>query len=198
MGYHRAGFEVVGVDLSPQPHYPFEFHRADAMQFSLDNFDVIHASPPCTGFSVASVVHRNAGKKYTDLLTPIRERLKASGKPFVIENVPGAPIAHHITLCGMMFGLMVFRHRHFESSALIMSPEHPSHCGKKIGEGFFSVAGGSGRWKSWGKVFRNVSKGTADEWRNAMGIDWMTRNEIKLAIPPAYTEYIGSQLINSL
>jgi DNA (cytosine-5)-methyltransferase 1 len=195
MGYSLAGFDVVGVDINPQPHYPFEFYQADAMEYPLDGFDVIHASPPCTGFSVASIVHRNNGKKYIDLLTPIREKLRENGKPFIIENVPGAPIHPMVTLCGLMFGLKVFRHRHFESSELIMKPEHPSHSGKKIGEGFFSVAGGAGRWKSWGTVKRNVSKGTVAQWKDAMGINWMTRNEIKLAIPPAYTEWIGKQLM---
>jgi len=199
MGYSRAGFYVVGVDINKQPHYcGDEFHQADAMTYSLDGFDVIHASPPCTGFSVASIVHRNKGKEYPDLLTPIRIRLKQSGAIYIIENVPGATIDPILTLCGLMFGLKVFRHRHFECSEMIMSIEHPSHSGKRIGEGYFSVAGGAGRWKTWGTVKRNISKGTADEWRNAMGISWMTRNEIKLAIPPAYTEWIGKQLIGRL
>jgi DNA (cytosine-5)-methyltransferase 1 len=198
VGYHRAGFDVVGVDINPQPHYPFEFHQADAMEFPLYGFDAIHASPPCTGFSVASHVHRNNGKNYPDMLTPTRIRLKQAGVPWIIENVVGAPMVPTITLCGTMFGLKVFRHRHFECSHLIFQPEHKPHRDKRIGEGYFSVAGDAGRWKSWGTVKRNVSKGTADEWRDAMGIEWMTRNELKLAIPPAYTEYIGRQLLRKI
>ncbi|MEA3346944.1 MAG: DNA cytosine methyltransferase [Candidatus Auribacterota bacterium] len=195
MGYHRAGFDVVGVDINQQKNYPFEFHKADAMLFPLDGFDVIHASPPCQKFSVASNVHRNRGKEYPDLLTPTRKRFRKHGIPFVVENVPNSPMNCTIILCGLMFGLKVFRHRHFECSEMIMSPAHPTHGGKKIGEGYFSVAGGAGRWKSWGTVKRDVSKGTVKEWRIAMGIDWMTRKELTQAIPPAYTEWIGRQLM---
>jgi len=97
-----------------------------------------------------------------------------------------------------MFNLKVFRHRAFETSVVIFQPEHPNHKGKRIGEGFFSVAGSSGRWKSWGKVHQNVSKGTIKQWQGAMGIDWMTAKEIREAIPPAYTEWIGQQLMEYL
>lgn len=198
MGYHRAGFEVVGVDIKPQKHFPFEFYQADAMTYPLAEFDVIHASPPCQKFSLASVRHIKDGKIYPDCLTPIRERLRESGTPWIIENVLGAPMSRMIVLCGLMFDLKVFRHRAFESSMLLFFPDHPSHKGKRIGEGYFSVAGASGRWKSWGKVQRNVSKGTIAQWRDAMGIDWMTGKEIKEAIPPAYTEWIGKQLLKYL
>ena len=197
VGYHRAGFEVAGVDHKPQKNFPFEFHQADALEFPLDGFDVIHASPPCQGYSAASLGHRRAGKEYPMLIEPIRGRLLDSGVPYVIENVEWAPI-RGITLCGTMFGLGVFRHRRFESNILLMQPVHEAHKGK-IGDGkYFSVAGGAGRWKSWGPVVRNVSKGTAAEWREAMGIDWMTRNEIKESIPPPYTEFIGKQLMRHI
>lgn len=199
MGYHRAGFEVVGVDIKPQPHYPFEFHWADAMTYPLDGFDVIHASPPCQVFSVASNVHRNRGKEYPDFLTPTRERLRSWRGIFVIENVPGAPMEPYtFILCGTMFGLKVFRHRLFQCSHLVFHPEHEKHGEKRIGEGYFSVAGGSGRWKSWGTVHRNVSKGSAAEWRGALGIDWMTRKELTQAIPPAYALWIGKQMVRLL
>ena len=198
MGYHQAGFDVIGVDINPQKHFPFEFHQADAMTYPLDGFDAIHASPPCQKFSVASIKHIKAGKVYPDYLTPIRERLKTNGKPWVIENVLGAPMNRMIVLCGLMFDLKVFRHRAFESSICLFYPEHPSHKGKKIGEGYFSVAGSSGRWKSWGNVKRNVSKGTIRQWQDAMGIDWMTAKEIREAIPPAYTEFIGLQIMEYL
>lgn len=195
-GYSRAGFEVVGVDIKPQKHFPFEFCCADAMTYPLDGFDVIHASPPCQGYSVASVSHRKAGKCYPLLINDVRKRLKDSGKPFVIENVERAPLIAPVKLCGTMFNLGVFRHRLFESNIFMLSPGSCLHD-QKIGEGkYFSVAGGAGRWKSWGKVYRNISKGSADQWKVAMGIDWMTRNEIKDAIPPAYTEFIGKQILN--
>lgn len=196
MGYQRAGFDVTGVDIAPQPHYPFEFHQADALTFPLEGFDAIHASPPCQAWSVASELHRRAGKKYQDCLTPIRERLRSRGGIWVIENVPRAPIQPYaIQLCGLMFGLKVFRHRLFQLSHLIPPPLHPSHVGLRVGDGYFSVAGSGGRWKSWGTVHRNVSKGTREEWRAAMGIPWMTRHELTQSIPPAYTEYIGKWLI---
>ena len=200
MGYRRAGFEVVGVDIKPQRHYPFEFHQADALEYVAEHgqeFDVIHASPPCQGYSVASHVHRDAGKKYPLLIEAVREALVRTRRPWVIENVKGAPLCG-ITLCGTMFGLGVFRHRLFESSEILLQPDHIAHDGK-IGDGtYFSVAGGAGRWKSWGTVQRNISKGTVKEWRKAMSIDWMTRNEIKEAIPPAYAEFIGKQLMRHL
>mgnify|MGYP001566115125 CR=1 FL=1 len=202
-GYHRAGFdEIVGVDIKPQPRYPFTFVQADALEYLKEHgreFDAIHASPPCQAYSVAGNVHRNAGVIYPDLVAATRETLRATGRPFVIENVVGAPLSTHVLkLCGISFGLRVFRHRLFECSFAALQMDHPSHDGKKIGEGYFSIAGGAGRWKSWGTVHRNVSKGTAAEWRAAMGIGHMTRKEMTQAIPPAYTEFIGKQLLEAL
>ena len=104
VGYHRAGFDVVGVDIEPQPHYPFEFHQADAMTFPSSGFDAIHASPPCQAFSIAAKYKGTAGR-HKDLLTPTRTRLQAAGLPWVIENVPGAPMRADYLLCGCMFGL---------------------------------------------------------------------------------------------
>ena len=126
----------------------------------------------------------------------MREILQGQAAHYVIENVPGAPMAPGaVTLCGLMFGLKVFRHRHFEASFCCLVPPHKPHGKLRVGDGVFSVAGSSGRWKSWGVVKRNVSKGTAAEWRDAMGIDWMTRKELTQAIPPTYTEFIGRQLM---
>lgn len=194
-GYAQAGFEVTGVDLAPQPHYPFPFIQADALKFPFDGFDVVHASPPCQRFSIANVKLRNSGKEYPDCLTPIHQRLRAWGGTWIIENVVGAPVlSYAIMLCGLSFGLKVFRHRVFHSSRLLLAPSHLTHVGRRIGDGMFSIAGGAGRWKSWGTVKRNVSKGTAAEWRAAMGIDWMTRKELTQAIPPAYTQYLGQLL----
>ena len=143
MGYHRAGFEVVGVDINPQKNYPFEFHQADALTFPLEGFDVIHASPPCQKWSKASNIH--VGKVYQDYLTPMRERLNKTTGVWIIENVIHAPLGHAIRLCGLMFDLKVFRHRDFECSHLLFKPAHPTHKGKRIGEGYFSIAGGAGR-----------------------------------------------------
>lgn len=192
MGYYRAGFEVVGVDIKPQKHYPFEFHQADAMTYPLDGFDVIHASPPCQGDSISTVMWREK-KTYPKLTKLTRERLEASGRIYVLENVIGAPI-FGFTLCGLMFALKVFRHRLFQSSALIFCPPHRSH-NERIGtDGFCCVAGhgDSGR----GKV--NKEHRRIGAWKTAMGIDWMTKSEIVEAIPPAYTEFIGKQLMQHL
>ena len=198
-GYHRAGFDVTGVDIVDQPRYPFRFIKSCALSFPLDGFDVVHASPPCQLFSAASRVHRARGKEYPDCLTPIRFRLQSQSRPWVIENVVGAPLEPPcIILCGLMFSLPVFRHRVFQPSFPILTPPHPSHHGHKVGVDMFSVAGGAGRWKSWGVVKRNVTKGTAAQWRAAMGIDWMTRYELSQAIPPVYTEFIGKKLMEYL
>jgi DNA (cytosine-5)-methyltransferase 1 len=171
MGYHRAGFEVVGVDINPQPHYPFEFHQADAMTYPLDGFDAIHASPPCQAYSVATAVH----------------------VPFVIENVPGAPLRGTLLLCGSMFGLEVRRHRIFEGTVPMMSPLGCNHLGAAV-----PVYGHTGAGANRGRERdRGRSNGVAD-WRRAMGIDWMTVNELAESIPPAYTEWIGSHLMRQL
>ena len=201
-GYQKAGFCVLGIDVKPQPRYAgCRFHQADALEYLAEHgreFDAIHASPPCQGFSIASIVHRNRGKKYADLIPPVRSALQKTGKIYVIENVPRAPLIDPVVLCGTMFGLGVFRHRLFESNRLIFVPEHYPHDGK-IGNGkYYSVAGRSGRWKCWGVVHRNVSKGSVRQWRQAMGIDWMTGKEIAQAIPPAYTEFIGRQLLGNI
>lgn len=201
MGYHRAGFEVIGVDIKPQPNYPFEFHEADAMTYPLGGFDAIHASPPCQQYSWSSAKHRNKGKVYADLLQPTRERLR--GKVFVIENVVGAgalmPMA--FTLCGSMFNLGVQRHRLFECSEFIFVPEHP-RC--SLGDADLVSATGHGppgRWYRRCTVAGHGGDGphfSLSVWKESMGIDWMRRDELTQAIPPAYTEYIGKQLMESL
>jgi DNA (cytosine-5)-methyltransferase 1 len=201
VGYYRAGFELTGVDIKPMPRYPFEFIQGDALEYLAEHgreFDVIHASPPCQAYSVASIIHRNNGKQYPDLIKITREQLIINGRPYIIENVVQAPLNKSFILCGLMFGLHVFRHRCFETSFFVLAQGHPAHKGKRIGEGYFSIAGGSGRWKTWGTIKRNVSKGTAKQWQSAMDIDWMTRKELTQSIPPAYTEWIGKQLMGQL
>ena len=213
MGYHRAGFEVVGIDIEPQPNYPFEFHRLDATALRRDviagcwhelgsrsslsgqsdvclgRFDAIHASPPCQAYS--SLKHRTGGE-YDDLVAATRERLKATGLPYVIENVVGAPLIDPIQLCGSSFGLgangrELRRHRLFECSFPILAPacQH-----QKPVVGVYGTGGG-------GQMTRGY-KGTPEEYREAMGIDWATRAEIAQAIPPAYTEFIGRRLMEHL
>lgn len=183
MGYHRAGFEVVGVDITPQPHYPFEFHQADAMTYPLDDFDAVHASPPCQAFTVARSIH-GVGE-HRDLLTPTRERLKNFAGPRVIENVPGSPMRADYVLCGSQFGQpRLKRHRLFEVGpgiplALIHPCAHSAQIVSVFGHG--------------GHVYHGV-----DDWRCVMGIDWMNRDELSQAIPPAYTEFIGKQLLAHL
>ena len=128
MGYHQAGFEVVGVDSSPQPSFPFEFHQSDV--FDLDEnwvagFDVIHASPPCQAFSTIGKFH---GKDYPDLIAPTRALLARTGRLTIIENVPGAPLISPVLLCGTMFpGLRVIKHRLFECNFLVPTLPHPKH-----------------------------------------------------------------------
>ena len=194
MGYHRAGFEVVGVDINPQPRYPFEFIQADAMTFPLDGFDVIHASPPCQAFSSMKFMHN--AKAHFDLLTPTLARFDGIDVPWVVENVSGAPMRSAVRLCGTVFGLgtddaELWRHRLFESSTPMLSP--PCAHGRK--SRVIGVYGGHGRDRRR-KV--NTQDFSTEERRRAMGIDWMSGAELSQAIPPAYTEWIGQRLLEAI
>ncbi len=191
-GYAAAGFEVTGVDIHPQPRYPFEFHQADAMTFPLDGFDVIHASPPCQRFTRMNAKHFDK-TQYPDMVEAVRDRL--TGRPSVIENVMGSPLLRgSIVLCGLMFGLRLYRHRVFESSETLFGiPPHPKHRG-----GIVSVCGkGTRRYtrKANDKGGRINGPVNVADAQDAMGIDWMTLLELSQAIPPAYTEWIGRQLM---
>jgi DNA (cytosine-5)-methyltransferase 1 len=215
MGYHRAGFDVVGVDINPQPHYPFEFHQADAMRVLSDitlsgsdrvlgRFDAIHASPPCQGYSRMRHLPWLKGKVYPLLIAPVRERLQAIGVPWVIENVEDAPLHrrstlfgdHGVLLCGTMIGLPMYRHRPFESSFPIPQPEHRPHQhviapGRMFGDRQrVATVSGFVADPTYHGPGRN-----GDDVKRAMGIDWMTRDELAQAIPPAYTEFIGVHLL---
>jgi DNA (cytosine-5)-methyltransferase 1 len=188
MGYHRAGFDVVGVDIEPQPNYPFEFIQADAMTFPLNGFDAIHASPPCQRYTQLGT--RQDLSHYPDLVDSTRERLEASGSIWIIENVPGAPLRNPVTLCGAMFGLRSYRHRMFESNVPLSVPSHPKHLVRVNRRG-------ENRREHWANGGFMTITGDVGVYcgPEAMGIDWMTGNELSQAIPPAYTEHIGRQLI---
>jgi DNA (cytosine-5)-methyltransferase 1 len=201
MGYHRAGFEVVGVDLAPQPRYPFEFIQADAIEYLAETlaegFDLIHASPPCQFYSRLRTLPWLKDKVYWDSIPPTRAALQAVGKPFVIENVEGAPV-DGITLCGTMFGLRwddgtpLYRHRPFETPTFLLAPGHPKHDRVLVPGRLLK---GRARLNN-GYVIGGHQNGLRA--MGAMGIDWMTGNELSQAIPPAYTEWIGTQLLASL
>lgn len=200
MGYHRAGFEVVGVDIKPQPHYPFEFHQADAMEYPLDGFDVVHASPPCQAYIQRN---KNLVTKWPKLIEPTRARLRESGLPYVIENVEGAPLIDPVRLCGTMFGLLVLRHRLFESNMPITCDLKCDHWGT-VADGDFAAVyafGGKGRRHGRdadGNRIREPGSKPGPDWSVAMGIDWMNKKELSEAIPPAYAEYVGRQVIEVL
>ncbi|MFF1963349.1 class I SAM-dependent methyltransferase [Streptomyces sp. NPDC058232] len=197
MGYHLAGFEVVGVDVVAQPNYPFEFHQADAIAFVRDygaEFDLIHASWPCQHHT-ALTKGTNHGRTYPDLIPAGRSAMLATGRPYVIENVQGSTVRRDLTLCGEMFGLSVIRHRYFEIHDFpTLQMPHPKHRGRVAGmrhgswhEGpYFAVYGQGG------------GKGTLAQWQQAMGIHWAhTRREIAEAIPPAYTHHVAEQFLTS-
>jgi DNA (cytosine-5)-methyltransferase 1 len=195
MGYHRAGFEVVGVDIAPQPNYPFEFHQGDALE-TLDDwvdgvFDAIHASPPCQAYS--TITPAAARDNHPDLVGPVRELLERTGLPWVMENVVGAPMLTGFILCGSMFGLKVRRHRLFESNRLFMPPV----CDHKAQGEVLGVYGQGGGGKSTRPSGGGGTKAPQREWGELMDMPWARPQEIKLAIPPAYTKFIGEQLMSS-
>lgn len=204
MGYHLAGFEVVGVDINPQPHYPFKFIQADALTFPLDEFEVIHASPPCQSYSATNHFPWANKEHAPMLIDPIRKILEQSGKPWIIENVHGSPLPDALQLCGSMFGLPIRRHRWFSCSQLLFAPTQCHHA-----KGFYNVVGGRVRGygtlasettyvDKHGKIHKREGYYKLEVGQKAMGIDWMSLKELSQAIPPAYTKYIGLQLIDNI
>jgi DNA (cytosine-5)-methyltransferase 1 len=184
MGYHRAGFEVVGVDIKPQPHYPFEFHQADALEYCAAHgaeFDVIHASPPCQGYSRLRHLPWLAGREYPLLIPVTRFALQATGKVYVIENVSDAPL-NGAELCGAALGLSIVRHRRFESNMMLLFPPCPGHP---------VLFHGRANMAKYGQGAGVTGLAAGQNPAEAMGIDWMTGRELRQAIPPAYTKYIG-------
>lgn len=189
VGYYRAGFRVEGVDLYRQPHYPFRFFLEDAISFLSregGRYDAIHASPPCQGYSQSRYLQRN---DHPLLIEPIRDLLLSFGKPYIIENVVGSPLRNPVLLTGPMFSLGVLRERLFECSFPVIRPIVP----------ISSPVVRMGRKPAKGQLHSPVGNfaGTKRA-RAAMGITWMTRNEMAQAIPPAYTQHIGNCLLQFL
>ena len=192
-GYKAAGFDsVIGVDIAPQPRYPYKFWQRDALMF-LERygkfFDAIHASPPCQAYTNAQ---RIQGNEHPDLVEPTRELLVASGKPWVMENVPGSPLREDLLLCGAMFGIETYRHRVFEFGGFNppSPPEHPPHRARVTKMGRAPV---DGEYMHIVGNFSGVAKA-----RQIMGMPWASRDGLREAIPPAYTEFIGRQLLAHL
>lgn len=206
VGYARAGFEAVGVDIARQPRYPFAFRQGDAisaleralwyrdsgrraLDFDLADFDAIHASPPCQRYT--NLVKR----EYPDLIAPIRDLLEATGLPYVIENVPGAPLKDPVRLCGSMFGLDVRRHRLFETNWPLGQPDCRHSRQTPRFRSLDKKMADAGRLASVVGVHGHINYAGEFELRcKAMDIDWMTNDELVEAIPPAYTEFIGEAL----
>jgi DNA (cytosine-5)-methyltransferase 1 len=194
-GYYLAGFRVVGVDIKPQPRYPFEFIQDDALGYGWTHwwhFSAIHASPPCQLFSRASKLRDAQGgtSSSVNMIPQTRMLLKAAGKPYIIENVPGSPL-RGVTLCGSVFGLGVRRHRIFESNVIILGNGPCRHKEQGRPVGIYHVL--NDHIPSGGTTAR-----TLEEGQIAMGIDWTTWRELTQAIPPAYTEFIGKQLMAAI
>jgi DNA (cytosine-5)-methyltransferase 1 len=194
MGYHQAGFdEIVGVDLNPQPRYPFEFVQGDALEYVAEHggeFDAIHASPPCQAYSIGTRDYL----RHPDLYALVRSMLLELAQPWVIENVIGAPYESGILLCGSMFDLPVRRHRNFETSFLALRPgcDHAKQ-GKAI-----TVAGHASRKDGGVNPSGHSWKGFHHLWPQYMEMPWATPQECGQAIPPAYTEYIGRTLMKQI
>jgi DNA (cytosine-5)-methyltransferase 1 len=218
-GLQLAGFHVTGVDIKDQPRYCGDvFYQADAMTYPLDRFDMIWASPPCQRFSMMRTMHK---REHADLLTPTRERFLKLDIPWVIENVPNAPLRPgSLMLCGTMFGLGVGdaelrRHRYFETPFLLIGPQCRHQRARYFEDGVpkqrvCGVYSGGGRDRRrprtvgvWGNAGGSSMRDgcqafSTEEWRVAMGIDWMTGKELSQAIPPAYSKWIGEQMLQRI
>lgn len=200
-GYAAAGFDVTGVDIDPQPRYPFPFVQADAIEYLREHgheYDAIHASPPCQAFS--AMRHMPDAKEHPELIEPTRELLEQLDVPWVIENVIGAPLVDAMVLCGTMFGLgaagfALQRHRQFETNFNIEAPGPCDHDKPTIG-----IYGGHVRCRST-KFWRNTGADFPGYDKRALAVEamggthWMTMNQMSEAIPPAYTQYIGARML---
>ncbi len=189
VGYRRAGFEVTGVDILPQPDYPGEFIQADYLTFPLEGYDAYHLSAPCQRWSKQSRCRPELREQYPDHITPMRPRLVETGRPYVMENVEGSPLQNYTTLCGIMFGKEMYRHRWFEASCVLDQPYHPSHRVR---------ASRAGHWEEG--TYISVAGHFSPMWkaREVMDIGWMSREDMKESVPPYMTEYVGLQLRTAL
>lgn len=203
MGYHRAGFDVVGVDIDPQPRYPFEFVQADALEYLAEHgheFDAIHASPPCQSFLNLGAVNKALGRAYDypNLIGTTREMLIGIGRPYIIENVEDAKgyLINPVRICGTGIDRPIRRHRLFESNMPLLGVAcaHSRFTERRYWTGW--RPNGEKRLSTVVQVYGNA--GGQHEWPAAMGIDWMDRHGFVEALPPAYTEHIGGQLIAAL
>ena len=208
VGYARAGFEVVGVDINPQPNYPFEFHQADALEYLAEHwqeFDVIHASPPCQAFSRTKTLHSNT---HPDLIEPTRVAMIATGLPWVLENVVGAPLVDPMKLCGTEFGLRandvdgvplkLVRHRLFESNVEL---HRAGACNHDNTVQTASIYGAGGGWTPAHRDNPERRGGyipATGVVRELLGIDWMSKHELSQSIPPVFTEHVGRQLMKEV
>ena len=191
MGYFRAGFDVVGIDLHPQPEYPFEFVQQDALSVDLSPYDLVVASPPCQKYSNSWARSKHSHKDYPDLIDATRMYIESFNKPYVIENVQGAgkELSEPVKLCGTMFGLKVFRHRLFEFGGGLTPPEVEMQCKHR---GLRAVSPYYKDGNMWTVCGTGGGWGSITEWKHAMGIDWLSRKKpMAQAIPPAYTEWVG-------
>jgi len=204
-GYARAGFEVVGIDLEPRyaKRYPFEFHAADALEYLAAHhheFDAFHGSPPCQAYSITKHTH---SKKHPELVEPLREAFQAIGKPWVIENVVGAPLRDPLMLCGSEFGLTATdddgtplrleRHRLFESNVFLWGHGGCQHDTRVQVGGVYG--GGSQDRAHAHHIRRGGYTPGRTQAQDLLGIDWMTYRGMSQSIPPAYTEWVGSQVL---
>lgn len=205
MGYARAGFDVTGVDIKPMPRYPFTFIQAEALEYLAEHgheYDAIHASPPCQGYSRLRHLPWLKDRVWPLLIDPCRDLLNASGRPWIIENVEAAPMAG-LVLCGRMFGLPTYRHRRFEGSVLLLTQPHQKHDvvighGRMVNDrrkGSLNASSSKGAWGQQAIITVAGGQFRKADGERALGIDWMTKDELAQAIPPAYTEYLGRQLL---
>lgn len=205
-GYHQAGFDIVGVDINPQPNYPFTFIQADAIQYVAehgDKYALRHASPPCQAFSKTRTLHTNT---HPDLVAATREALQAVDGPYIIENVVGAPLDNPLMLCGTEFNLTardvdgtplkLLRHRLFESNMPLMGAGGCRHDPNILTASVYGAGGG------WTPAHRDSPKRRGgyvphtDVCRELLGVDWTTKHELSQVVPPAFTEYLGRQAMD--
>jgi hypothetical protein len=207
VGYARAGFDVVGVDLDPgvARWYPFEGYQGDAVEFIRRHgheFDAIVGSPPCQDGTTLTRGNRKRdawkGDSHVNLIPATRDAMTSTGKPYIIENVEGfrRELVDPVRLCGLSFNLKVFRHRYFESNIPLNVPDHPTHRGHRVAGWRHGIRHDGDMFAVYGD---GGGKGSLTEWQSTMEMPWVTeKHYIAEAIPPAYTEFLGRQLIAHL